>query len=201
MSEQVVQSPHQFQFPTGFSAKFSNEIRYSAESPDIERDGGKIIIPVFIQDCGEDGYGYIPVAVDYVGQDINDYLKCVSQSYAAIRKHFYGDALFQRELEDDDLLNLHITAVKCAFPKPNAEVVKKYSKYKIQRECEKLHVEGHENIYAELEEAIKAAGKWSSWQNIIDVRSDNEELIAVLPMIRQIFPTVDVDEVLDKCIC
>lgn len=192
-------SSHQFQFPKGFaSSKFLGEIKFSAEMPVVSVERGKLTVPCFIQqaDCG---YYYIPVTINYVGQSL-DYTKCLLQCYAELRKHFYSDALFQRELEDDDLLNQHITAVKLAFPKPNADVVKVYSKYKIQQACEKLHVDGIDNVYLAVEQAIKDAGKWSSWQNIINIRSDNPELLAVLPMIKAAFPTVDVDELLSDCL-
>lgn len=192
-------SSHQFQFPKGFaSSKFLGEIKFSAETPVVAVERGKLTVPCFIQQA-DGGYYYIPVTINYVGQSL-DYAKCLLQCYAELRKHFYGDALFQRELEDDDLLNQHITAVKLAFPKPNASVVKVYSKYKIQLACEKLKVEGVENVYLAVEQAIKNAGKWSSWSNIIDIRSDNPELLAVLPLIKQAFPTVDVEAVLADCL-
>ena len=208
MTEQMENqtSDLQVQFPKGFcSCQFQSQIKFSAEYPTIEREvlrGGDLVlkIPVFITSV-DGGYCYIPVPINYVGQDVDHYDKCVLQSYKSLRKYFYGTDAFQRDLEYDDLLNQHITAVKTAFPKPNGVVVKKYSKYKIQRACEALEIAGHGNIWEELEEAIKAAGKWSSWQNIQDIRSDNEELLAVLPAIRQMFPMIDVDKVLDDCIC
>ena len=203
---QTTTSPNLCQFPKGFcSCQFQSQIKFSADYPVIEREiirGGDLIllIPTFITSV-DGGYCFIPVPIKYVGQDVDNYEKCVLQSYAALRKYFYGSDAFQRDLEYDDLLNQHITVVKTAFPKPNGVVVKKYSKYKIQRACEALEIPDHENIWAELEEAIKAAGKWSSWQNIQDIRSDNAELLEVLPVIKQMFPMVDVDKVLDDCIC
>ena len=180
--------------------KFAGEIQTSENQPAIVRENNTLIIPTFIWHDEENALWYfIPVTIPYKGQSLV-YEKCVAQSYAELRRHFYGDALFQRELEDDDLLNSHITAVKLAFPKPNSEVVRKYSKYKIQRACEEIHIEGIENTWLAVEQAIKDSGKWSSWQNIKDIRSDNSELVAVLPLIKQAFPTVDVDAVLAKCL-
>ena len=205
MESQTSTFPNHCQFPKGFfSSHFQSQIKFSASLPTIERemsrDGVVLIIPTFITEV-DGGYCFIPVATKYVGQDVDNYSKCVAQSYSELRKYFYGSDAFQRDLEYDDLLNQHITAVKTAFPKPNGVVVKKYSKYKIQRACEALEIPDHENIWAELEEAIKAAGKWSSWQNIQDIRSDNAELLEILPVIKQMFPMVDVDKLLDDCIC
>lgn len=70
----------------------------------------------------------------------------------------------------------------------------RYSKYKIQLATEKR------NLWQQVKEAIAAAGKTDSWNNIQDIASNNPELVATLPAIRQAFGSDLVDAVLQESI-
>lgn len=69
-----------------------------------------------------------------------------------------------------------------------------YSKYKIQLACQKR------GLWEQLKAAIASAGLSDSWNNIIDLSSDNQELLAALPGIRQAFGQDTVDAVLSESI-
>ena len=70
----------------------------------------------------------------------------------------------------------------------------RYSKYKIQLACQKR------GLWQQVKTAIHDAGMDDSWANIQDIASDNPELVAALPGIRQSFGTELVDEVLSESI-
>lgn len=72
--------------------------------------------------------------------------------------------------------------------------VVRYSKYKIQIACQKR------NLWEQVKTAITEAGLSDSWSNIQDIASDNPELVAALPAIRQAFGSELVDEVLSECV-
>ena len=63
----------------------------------------------------------------------------------------------------------------------------RYSKYYIQLACQKVGQELNRNLWEEVKQVIQAAGYWDSWQNIQDIDANNEELVAALPQIKQLF--------------
>lgn len=69
-----------------------------------------------------------------------------------------------------------------------------YSKYKIQLACQKR------KLWEKVKQAIAAAGMNDSWANIVNIASNNPELQAALPAIRQTFGSALVDEVLSESI-
>lgn len=89
--------------------------------------------------------------------------------------------------EDYDKRKAHIIDT---LPPP----VVRYSKYKIQISCQKR------NLWERVKTAITEAGLSDSWANIQDIASDNPELVAALPAIRQAFGSELVDEVLSECV-
>ena len=93
----------------------------SVTEPVIRREGKNIIIPALIRQEGE-VYRYYEVPVRYTGQDISDYQKCCVQSYADLRKYFYGPATVQLEQQLKGTFAEHQYAVRMAFPKKAGEV-------------------------------------------------------------------------------
>lgn len=91
--------------------------------------------------------------------------------------------------EDYDKRKAHIIDT---LPPP----VVRYSKYKIQIAAQKR------GLWDRLKEAIAAAGLADSWTNVEskELTSDNEQLVAALPAIRQAFGSELVDEVLSECV-
>lgn len=77
-------------------------------------------------------------------------------------------------------------------PEPEPVPVVRYSKYRIQLACQKR------GIWAQVKAAIQAAGMSDSWANIMDIASDNPELIAALPAIKEAFGAEVVEEVLSE---
>lgn len=69
-----------------------------------------------------------------------------------------------------------------------------YSKYKIQLACQKL------GIWQDVKEAIAQSGFQDSWNNIVDISSDNQELQQALPAIREAFGPELVDRVLSESV-
>lgn len=78
-------------------------------------------------------------------------------------------------------------------PEPPAPVVR-YSKYKIQLACQKR------GLWEQVKAAIAEAKLSDSWANIQNIASDNDELAAALPLIKQTFGSELVDEVLSECV-
>jgi len=109
--------------PAGMQSKFFCEWQ-SDTAPAIWRESTMIFIPVFVrQETVEEKttYRFFVVPVAYTGQDLEDYEKCVMQSYASIRKYFYGDAAAQGEMRDDHTWEAHRQAIRTAFPKYEGE--------------------------------------------------------------------------------
>lgn len=77
-------------------------------------------------------------------------------------------------------------------PEPEPAPVVRYSKYRIQLACQKR------GIWEQVKAAISAAGMSDSWANIVDIASDNEELVAALPAIKEAFGAEVVEEVLSE---
>jgi hypothetical protein len=101
--------------PAGIGLQYPEE--HGAESPNIHLEGGEIIFPAFIRQDAE-GFVWIPVAIPYKGQDLDDYEKLKKQCYAELRGFFYGTPEQQIELQYKGKLNIHINAVRKAFPNP-----------------------------------------------------------------------------------
>lgn len=97
-------------------------------------------------------------------------------------------------LPQEDAARLDLQRKKMAVNSTADPPVVRYSKYKIQIACQKR------NLWEQVKEAIAAAGKADSWSNIQDIASDNEELVAALPQIRNIFGSALVDQVLSESI-
>lgn len=79
-------------------------------------------------------------------------------------------------------------------PEPEPEPVVYYSKYQIQRACQKR------GLWDDVKAAIANAGFQDSWENIIRISSDNEELQKALPDIKAAFGADTVDAVLAEAV-
>ena len=84
--------------------------------------------------------------------------------------------------------------VPIPIPEPEPEPVYRYSKYLLKNACEKR------GLWAQVKDAIEAAGKWESFLLINDIASDNAELLDVLPAIKKNFGAETVDAVLAESI-
>jgi hypothetical protein len=85
------------------------------------------------------------------------------------------------------------TITEIPDPTPEPQPVR-YSKYKIQLACQAR------SLWDDVKAAIAAANLQDSWANIQDISSDNPELQAALPAIREHFGSDLVDEVLAESI-
>jgi len=94
---------------------------FSNVQPEIRREGNNIVYPAFIR--AENEYRYFDVTIPYTGQTLSDYDACALQSYAALRKHFYGDFAVQNEQILKGTFAAHQYAVRVAFPKASGEVI------------------------------------------------------------------------------
>lgn len=115
------------EIPKGLQTYFLNETE-SEERPIIRREGANIIIPILIREetkTDESGektiFRFFDVETPYTGQDIENYDKCLIQSYAAIRSFLYGSPAAQSEMRDDKVWEAHRLAVRAAFPKYRGE--------------------------------------------------------------------------------
>ncbi len=79
-------------------------------------------------------------------------------------------------------------------PAPVPEPVVRYSKYLLKKACEK------QGLWEDVKEAIERAGKWESFLLINDIASDNQELLDVMPAIKERFGAETVKAVLDESI-
>ena len=110
--------------PANLKTDFLTETRSDA-LPTITRDGENVLYPAFIraeQTTDEGGnvhteYRFFIVPVPYTGQNIDDEETFALESYAALRKHFYGPQEVQAELRDDHAWEAHRQAVRSAFPR------------------------------------------------------------------------------------
>lgn len=69
-----------------------------------------------------------------------------------------------------------------------------YSKYRIQLACQKR------GVWQQLKEKIALGGYQDSWNNIVELRSDNPELAAMMPVLRAAFGDDLVDQVLGESV-
>jgi hypothetical protein len=79
-------------------------------------------------------------------------------------------------------------------PEPEPPPAVRYSKYKIQLACQRR------GLWEQVKGAIAQAGLQDSWSNIVDIASDNPELVSALPDIRKIFGSTLVDAVLAESV-
>ena len=97
-------------------------------------------------------------------------------------------------LPQEDAARLDLQRKKMAVNSTADPPIVRYSKYKIQLATEKR------GLWNQVKEAIAAAGKSDSWSNNQDIASNNPELVATLPQIRQAFGSELVDTVLSESI-
>ena len=122
--------------PANLKTDFLTETRSDA-LPTITRDGENVLYPAFIraeQTTDEGGnvhteYRFFIVPVPYTGQNIDDEETFALESYAALRKHFYGPQEVQSELRDDKIWEAHRLAVRAAFPKYIGETVPQITRF------------------------------------------------------------------------
>ena len=107
--------------PAGLDAAGLPQVN-STTLPAIRREGGTLWFPAFVRRT-DAGFVYFEVPVPFTGQDLNDYEKCRLQSYAALRKFFYGDYAKQNEQILKGTFARHQYAVKAAFPKAAGEIL------------------------------------------------------------------------------
>lgn len=79
-------------------------------------------------------------------------------------------------------------------PDPEPEPVVYYSKYQIQLACQRR------GLWEDVKDAIVNAGFQDSWDNIIRISSDNEELKRALPDIKTAFGEKTVEDVLSESV-
>lgn len=72
--------------------------------------------------------------------------------------------------------------------------VVRYSRYKIYLRLREL------GLWEMFQQALLDMGLVDSWYNITDIASDNLELQAALPRVREAFPSLDVDAELASCV-
>ena len=108
----------------------------SIELPAIRRAGGILYFPALVREATRQVagdvltvYRYFDVPVAFTGQDTSDYERCKLQSYAAIRKFFYGDFAKQNEQILKGTFARHQYAVKTAFPKAAGEVLHEVERF------------------------------------------------------------------------
>ena len=122
--------------PANLQTDFLTETRSDA-LPTIIRDSDTVLYPAFIraeESIDEGGnvhteYRFFIVPVPYTGQNIDDEEAFALESYAALRKHFYGPQEVQSELRDDKIWEAHRLAVRAAFPKYIGETVPQIARF------------------------------------------------------------------------
>ena len=114
--------------PEGFQTDFLRE-EESDVLPVIRREGGNLVFPALVrQETRQtDGvektiFRFFDVPVRFIGQDVSDYEKCKIQSYADLRKFFYGPATVQMEQQLKGTFAKHQYAVRLTFPKTTGKV-------------------------------------------------------------------------------
>ena len=106
--------------PDGIAAGFLRETE-SSTLPAIRREGDVVIFPALVRFDGTT-YHYFEVPCTFTGQDIEDYTKFALQSYAEIRRFFYGPVTAQLEQQLKGTFAQHQYAVRLAFPKAAGDV-------------------------------------------------------------------------------
>ena len=115
--------------PVGLQTDFLQESQ-SDFIPVITRDGATVFFPAFIRlvtveqdDTTKQVFKYFQVELPFTGQDLKDYDKFMYQSYAELRKFFYGPTEVQLEQQLKGTFGAHQYAVRRAFPKTKNEVI------------------------------------------------------------------------------
>ena len=106
--------------PANLDTSFLKETESTIE-PVVRREGARVIFPALIRKEG-DTYRYFDIPCAYTGQDMSDYEKCKMQSYADLRRAFYGPVTVQLEQQLKGTFAKHQYAVRLAFPKKVGEV-------------------------------------------------------------------------------
>ena len=122
--------------PANMQTDFLRETE-ADDMPEIRREGDTVIFPAFIREYSrqiEDGttatgYRYFEVPVPFSGQNLTDYAAFALQSYAAIRKFFFGPPEIQNEQILKGTFTAHQYAVKQAFPKRDGETFENITEY------------------------------------------------------------------------
>jgi len=124
------------EIPANLQTDFLTESR-SDDMPEIRREGANVIYPAFVREetiTGEDdstrtGYRFFRVEIPFTGQNLSDESAFIHASYAAIRKHFYGDFAVQNEQMLKGTFMAHQYAVRLAFPKSDGEVIEAVTRF------------------------------------------------------------------------
>ena len=121
--------------PANLKTDFLTETRSDA-MPTIKRDGANVIYPAFIraeQITDESGtrteYRFFLVTIPYTGQNLNDDAEFEIESYASLRKYFYGPQEAQAEMKDDKVWEPHRQAVRSAFPRYVGEINEQQARF------------------------------------------------------------------------
>jgi len=122
------------QIPVGMQTKFFVE-ETMPECPQIVRwQDNSLTVPCFVrEDVNEEGntvYKFFTAKIEFGGQDIENYDRCLIQSYAQLRHFFYGTQEQQAEMKDDHQWEGHRQAIRTAFPKFAGEVNKSAARFK-----------------------------------------------------------------------
>ena len=107
--------------PANLETGFLRETQSTVE-PVIRREGSALIFPALVRKAGGI-YLYFDIPCAYTGQDTADYEKCKMQSYADLRRAFYGPVTVQLEQQLKGTFAKHQYAVRQAFPKAADETI------------------------------------------------------------------------------
>lgn len=157
--------------PEGFQTDFLRETE-SDDLPVIRREGGNLFFPALVrQETRQvDGaektiFRFFDVPVRFTGQDVADYEKCKIQSYADLRKFFYGGWAVQNEQILKGTFAKHQYAVKTAFPKYDGEVLPEVTRFNEIRTA----------FWAKIDAACATVGKTRA---DLPVKFNAEEMLA-----------------------
>lgn len=121
--------------PANLETSFLKETQSTVE-PVIRREGNALIFPALVRretrtvdGLEETIYRYFDIPCSYTGQDLTDYGKCKMQSYADLRKAFYGPVTVQLEQQLKGTFTKHQYAVRQAFPKHADEVIEAVARF------------------------------------------------------------------------
>ncbi len=141
--------------PADLETSFLKESESSME-PVIRREGSTLFFPALVRsetrtigNVEVTVYRYFDIPCAYTGQDIADYDKCKLQSYADLRRAFYGPVTVQLEQQLKGTFAKHQYAVKAAFPKTDGEVLPGVVRFN----------EIRTRFWALIDEACAAVGK------------------------------------------
>lgn len=159
--------------PAGIGLQYPEE--HGAESPNIHLEGGEIIFPAFIRQDAE-GYVWIPVAIPYKGQDLDDYERLKKQCYSELRRFFYGTATQQIELQYKGKLNNHINAVRKAFPNPyNPTTRTVFTRFEVLKAFKAIP-ELYDQLVAAYQSNIEVQ---LFWNTVLDIDLEDSDCIRI----------------------